>query len=165
MIILGVDPGFTISGFSLIKKSESQIILLDCGFLSLTSKQSIPKRIEQFHNFYLKKIIDNSVTHISLETPFLGKNAANFLKLGYLRGILQLLASQNNLQLLEFAPRYIKQKISGYGHANKAQVANIISNIFPKLKSQSNKLKEDTTDAIAIALCAAWKNKLQSLQK
>jgi len=162
MIILGIDPGFIVSGFSILKKDGHAISLLNYGHLSMTSKQSIAERVEQFYNFYQEKISTYGVTHIAIETPFLGKNAAIFLKLGYLRGIVHLLANQNKLLILEFAPRQIKQHITGYGHATKTQLAHIVIKIFPKIKLP---IKEDTSDAIAISLCAAWQTRLHKLQK
>jgi len=81
MIVLGIDPGLSVSGFSLIKKENRCLYLLDCGYLSMSSRKSIPERIGIFHDFYAQKIDQWQVTDIALETPFLGKNAQNFLSL------------------------------------------------------------------------------------
>jgi crossover junction endodeoxyribonuclease RuvC len=89
-----------------------------------------------------------------LETPFFGKNAQNFLKLGYLRGALYLLADKNRLKLHEFYPREVKQAVTGYGGASKDQVARVILQLFPRMKSPK---KEDVTDALAVTLCGLWR--------
>ena len=96
------------------------------------------------------------MTDIAIETPFLGKNAQNFLKLGYLRGILLLLADQHSMVIHEFAPRQIKQAVTGYGGASKEQVARVVLQLFPRLQKPK---KEDVTDALAIGLCAIWHQK------
>lgn len=154
MVVLGVDPGFQCAGYAVIKKTGGKTISTDYGYLKMSSTVHLSKRTEQFYTFFKDKIAQHQVTHLALETPFLGKNAQNFLKLGYLRGILYLLASQHNLVLYEFAPREIKMSITGFGGASKDQVARVVGQLFPQLKQQE---KYDVTDALAITLCGVWK--------
>ena len=99
MVILGIDPGFSVTGYSILKKgsgstpslrNKNQITLLDHGFLKMSAAQSLDVKIGIFYDLFTEKIKLHGVTVISLETPFLGKNAQTFLKLGYLRGILYL---------------------------------------------------------------------------
>lgn len=156
MIILGVDPGFQVAGYGILKKEGNKAYLLDYGFLKLPIQKSLVIRIGLFHDFFAEKITTWQVTDLSLETPFLGKNAQNFLKLGYLRGTLYLLANKHNLNLLEFSPREIKQSVTGFGGASKDQVARVMQQLFPGLKDQQ---KLDVTDALAVTLCGLWKQK------
>ena len=129
---------------------------MDYGCLKLSPKKSLPERIHIFYNFFSEKMKAFSITDIALETPFLGKNAQNFLKLGYLRGILYLLASEHGSIIHEFSPREIKLSVTGYGGADKLQVARMILRFFPKIKVPQ---KDDVTDALAVTLCGLWKNK------
>ena len=154
MIILGVDPGFSITGFSLIEYRAGKTILLDLGLLRLPQKKHLAHRVHLFYDFFEKKITECGVSTVVLETPFLGKNAQNFLKLGYLRGILYLLSDQHNLALLEFAPREKKSAVTGFGGASKEQVARIVIQLFPGLSVTQ---KFDATDALAIGLCGLLK--------
>ncbi len=153
MVILGVDPGFRYAGFGILKKEGRQALLLDYGHLTMSSSDSISDRIGQFHQFFEEKIITHGVTVISLETPFLGKNAQNFLKLGYLRGILYLLAHKHKTVLQEFAPTEVKQSVTGFGGATKDQVARVVLQLFPGMEMPK---KEDVTDALAVTLCGLW---------
>lgn len=156
MVVLGIDPGLRISGYGVVQRTGRQAVLLDCGYLSMSSSKSVAQRITIFHDFFSQKITQWSATDIALETPFLGKNAQNFLKLGYLRGILYLLANKNNLLIHEFSPREVKQSLTGFGGASKDQVARVMMQLFPRLKQQK---KLDVTDALAITLCGVWKGK------
>ena len=160
MVILGIDPGFTVTGYSILQKNKNMVIMLDHGFLKLPVTQPLEIRIGIFYDFLSEKIKLYNVTAISLETPFLGKNAQTFLKLGYLRGILYLLAHQHQLGLVEFAPRQVKQTITGYGAADKEQVAKVLSMLFPAIPKP---LKADVTDAIAVSLCGLWQLESKSL--
>ncbi len=154
MVMLGIDPGLRISGYSVITQKNGATFLVECGYLSLPQQKSVPERVALFHDFFKEKIATWHITDICLETPFLGKNAQNFLKLGYLRGIVYLLASKHTLTLHEYAPREIKQAVTGFGGASKEQVARILLQLFPGLQKPK---KEDVTDALAVGLCGVWK--------
>ena len=160
MVILGIDPGFSCSGFGILKKEGRQAHLLDYGYLSMSSSDSLITRVGIFHNFFEEKVKTYGVTMIALETPFLGKNAQNFLKLGYLRGIVYLLAHQHKTLVKEFAPTQVKQSVTGYGGATKDQVARVILQMFPGMDAPK---KEDVTDALAVTLCGLWTENIQQL--
>ena len=156
MIILGIDPGTRFSGYAILKKEQKSILLLDCGFLNLGAQNSLPERVFKFHNNIDQIINKFGVTDISLETPFLGKNAQNFLKLGYLRGILYYLAQKYKINLIEFSPREVKLSITGFGGASKEQVSAMVHRIFPRLPDLK---RDDVSDALAVSLCAAWQKR------
>ncbi|HBR70366.1 TPA: crossover junction endodeoxyribonuclease RuvC [Candidatus Dependentiae bacterium] len=156
MIILGVDPGTRFSGYSILKREKSSIYLITCDFLRLSSQKPLPERVFEFCENFEHIINKYEVTDISLETPFLGKNAQNFLKLGYLRGILYFLAQKHKLKILEFTPREVKLAITGFGGASKDQVSGMVHKMFPRLPIFK---RDDVTDAVAISLCAAWQIK------
>lgn len=160
MVVLGIDPGFQFSGYGILKKEGNRTFLIDSGFLKLNPTKHLSERIKIFHDFFDNKAKSFNVTDLSLETPFLGKNAQNFLKLGYLRGILYLIANNNNLKIHEFSPREIKQSVTGFGGASKDQVARVMMQFFPGLKSPE---KMDVTDALAVTLCGVWQNRMQLL--
>jgi len=158
-IILGVDPGFHITGFAIVKMGSGRTSLCDWGLLKMRTTDTLVERVGQFHAFFTEKIIQHGVTHLALETSFLGKNAQTFLKLGYLRGILYLLANTHALDLTEFAPMQIKAAVTGHGGASKEQVAALLFRYFPALNNAPAVQRLDMTDALAIALCGAWYKK------
>lgn len=160
MVILGIDPGFQVTGYGVVKKEGQKSYLIDCGYLKMSSTKSLSYRVGVFYDFFTEKIRTLQITDIALETPFLGKNAQNFLKLGYLRGILYLLAAQHNLPLHEFSPTEVKLSVSGFGGASKEQVSRVILRLFPQLQAPD---KADVTDAIAVTLCGLWKKNTNSL--
>lgn len=156
MIILGIDPGFSVTGYGILKKEGHKASLLDCGYLKMSSSKPLHDRVGLFHTTFTQKIVHYNVTTIAIETPFLGKNAQNFLKLGYLRGIIYLLVSTYKINLYEFSPREVKQSVTGFGGADKEQVARIILRLFPMLVAPD---KADVTDALAVTLCCLWHHK------
>ncbi len=157
MRVLGIDPGFSFTGYAVLAKEGNRTMLLDFGYLRLPQSKSLQERVALFHDALDKKIVQFQITDLSIETPFLGKNAQNFLKLGYLRGILYLLAHKHSLILHEFAPTQIKQSLTGFGGASKEQVSRVLFQLFPTLAKPD---KYDATDALAISLCGLWRPKI-----
>lgn len=159
-IILGIDPGTRYSGYAIIRTDERQAALLTHGCFVLGAHRPLPVRVHNFYQSFTELITQWQITDIALETPFLGKNAQNFLKLGYLRGIVYLLSQQHTIQLSEFSPREVKVGVTGFGGASKQQVARMVHQLFSRLDVQQ--LREDETDALAIALCGVWQSGSQS---
>jgi len=161
-IYLGIDPGFHFTGFSILKLENNKTYLLECNCLQMNSKDTLSKRVGLFYNTFNQKILTYKVTNIVLETSFLGRNAQVFLKLGYLRGVLYLLADQNQINITEFAPTQIKQILTGFGGASKDQVALALKVMFPQLQNVLKNAKSDVSDSLAITLCGVWQNQLKN---
>jgi crossover junction endodeoxyribonuclease RuvC len=162
MTILGIDPGWHFTGYGILRKEERVVVLVDYGYLAMPTSKALVDRSGIFHDFFQEKIRIHGVTDLALETPFLGKNAQNFLKLGYLRGILYLLVNKNSLILHEFAPCQVKQAVTGFGGASKDQVARVVMQLFAHaVKAQ----KYDVTDALAVTLCGLWQVKYPVLHR
>jgi crossover junction endodeoxyribonuclease RuvC len=162
MTILGIDPGWHFTGYGILRKEELVVVLVDYGYLAMPTSKALVDRSGIFHDFFQEKIRIHGVTDLALETPFLGKNAQNFLKLGYLRGILYLLVNKNSLILHEFAPCQVKQAVTGFGGASKDQVARVVMQLFAHaVKAQ----KYDVTDALAVTLCGLWQVKYPVLHR
>lgn len=156
MIVLAIDPGTRISGFVVFKKHERQLQVLDYGMLTLAASDPLTDRVAAFYVFFKEKIEKFSVSDIATETPFLGKNAATFLKMGYLRGAIYILVSHNKLALHEYSPREVKLAVTGYGGAEKDQVARMILRLFPGLVMPA---KYDLTDAFGVGMCCINANR------
>lgn len=149
-IILGIDPGTTITGFGIIRIISNKPELLSIGALDLS----------KYDDHYVKlKFIFDQVTGIidkyhpdelAIEAPFYGKNVQSMLKLGRAQGAAIAAALSRELPIFEYAPRKIKMSITGQGAASKEQVASMLSNI---LKFNTSELKLDATDGLAAAMC------------
>ncbi len=155
-IILAIDPGLRITGYSVLKHKNSTPILLDFGFLQLSSAKTVADRLLEFENFLISKIVEHAVSDLCIETPFLGKNSQTFLKLGFLRGILLLTAKKHNLAVHEFAPTSVKLAVTGSGNASKEQVARAVGMLFPQIQILTATTVTDVTDALAVALCGLF---------
>jgi crossover junction endodeoxyribonuclease RuvC len=156
VIILAVDPSVVNAGFAVIESRNGRVVLLEAGLVKMTAKQALPERIAWLHDSFDARVSQWKVTDLALETPFLGKNAQNFLKLGYVRGILYLIAHRWRVSLHEYSPREVKHALTGFGGADKEQLARVIMQLFPGFTFPE---RFDITDAIALALCCLWKRR------
>jgi crossover junction endodeoxyribonuclease RuvC len=152
VIILGLDPGSRITGWGVITRSGAGWRALGCGAARLGAEASHGARIKQLHEAISKVIGEFHPGVCALESSFMSENAMSALKLGQIRGALMLTAQLHGLEVFEYAPRLIKQAVTGFGGAEKAQVAKMV-----KLQLGLAQLPTpaDAADALAIALTHA----------
>ena len=149
-IILGIDPGTTITGYGVISASGTNPELITIGSIDLSKFSD--------HHMKLKHIFDRTIgiideyhpDELAIEAPFYGKNVQSMLKLGRAQGAAIAAALSRSLPIFEYAPRKIKMSITGRGAASKEQVAAMLMNI---LKFKKPEIKLDATDGLAAALC------------
>ena len=155
MLILGIDPGTQILGYSLLQTDDDsspctpKVLAMDVLYL---------KRIPDF-NLRIRKIFESTVRiidsfhpdHLAIEAPFFGKNVQSMLKLGRAQGVAIAAAISRDLSITEYEPSVVKQHITGNGNASKEQVASILKSIFNSQFSNFNLKYLDATDALAVA--------------
>jgi crossover junction endodeoxyribonuclease RuvC len=141
-IILGIDPGTTILGYGIIEVKAKKMELVTLGVLHL---QKIFERTVQ--------LIDGfHPDELAIEAPFFGKNVQSMLKLGRAQGVAIAAALSRQLPVVEYAPRKIKQSITGNGAASKEQVAAMLQREL-KIATTDMPAKLDATDGLAAAVC------------
>ena len=147
-IILGIDPGTQILGYSIIEVVDEKphVVVLDVLYL---------KKIADF-NLRIRKIFDSTLRiidtfhpdHLAIEAPFFGKNVKSMLKLGRAQGVAIAAAMSRDLSFSEYEPATIKQTVTGNGTAAKEQVAMMLRSI---LQFPDQPQYYDATDALAVA--------------
>jgi len=156
MIILGIDPGTRITGYGVIKYTNNSFIRVAGGSINLPANEPIPQRLEIIYSEISKIIKKYKPDEFAIETAFYGKNVQSAMKIGYARGVSILCALHNNVPASEYSPREVKKSVVGKGAASKDQVSFMIKTL---LNIKSEKIKVDESDALAIALCHAFRFK------
>ena len=162
MIILGIDPGTRITGYGVIKHTNNNFVRIASGSIALPSNQPIPQRLEIIYSELSKLIKKYKPDEFAIETAFYGKNVQSVLKIGYARGVSLLAAIHNKVPASEYSPREVKKAVVGKGAASKQQVNYMVMTI---LNSKKIKFKPDESDALAIALCHAFRLKAPTFKK
>lgn len=159
-IILGVDPGTSVTGFGLIKVEGKQITLLDLGVIKTGKTDDHPLKLKKIFEGVLTVIEKHHPDAMSIESPFFGKNVQSMLKLGRAQGVAMAAAMYRNIPLCEYSPKKIKQSITGNGNASKEQVSSMLQAL---LKFDGHPEYLDATDGLAAAVCHYLQNDLGSM--
>lgn len=162
MIILGVDPGTNITGYGLIEYTNNKFKRISHGIIRLSLTNSLSEKLEIIYNELDKLIKIYKPDEFVIETAFYGKNVQSVMKIGYARGVSLLAAIHNKVPTSEYSPREVKKAVVGKGAASKQQVSFMVQTI---LNSKKIKFKPDESDALAIALCHAFRLKAPTFKK
>ena len=156
MIILGVDPGTNLTGFGVINFNKNIFNRVTHGLIKLPPSKSLSLKLEIIYDELDRLIKLYKPDEFAIETAFYGKNVQSAMKIGYARGVSILSAAHNKVPTSEYSPREVKQSIVGNGAASKEQVGFMIRTL---LEIKTVKMKYDESDALAIALCHAFRLK------
>ncbi len=156
-IILGIDPGTNVMGYSFVKKTGKKIEVLEMDVLKLGNKEEMATRMKTIFDFIIKKIDVFHPDMLALEAPFYYKNVQSMLKLGRVQGICIAAGLSRDIPFTEFPPKRVKQSITGNGNASKEQVMKMLQ--MMKLIDENPKYL-DASDALAVAVCYCTQSNL-----
>ncbi len=148
--VLGVDPGYRVTGYGLVRTDGLQNEPLDFGCIR-TGEGDVALRLQRIFSGLSEVISRFHPDVAALEEVFLARNPSTALKLGQARAAAILAAAGEKIPVREYAVRSIKQAVTGSGRADKAQVQYMVR----QLLNLDGPLPEDAADALAVALCHA----------
>jgi len=151
-IILGIDPGTNIMGYGVIQSDQLKLNLIQYGVIHLKKYSDHGTKLKIIFDKINDLIIDYKPDEISIESPFYGKNVQSMLKLGRAQGVAIVAALNKGIPIIEYAPKKIKQSVTGNGNASKEQLSEMVMRILNFKKKNSIK-KFDATDALGAAIC------------
>jgi crossover junction endodeoxyribonuclease RuvC len=149
-IILGIDPGTAIMGFGVIRVIGKTMSFVQMNELDLRKIKDPYVKLRKIFERTIELIDTHHPDEIALEAPFFGKNVQSMLKLGRAQGVAMAAGLSRDIPVTEYAPRRIKQSITGKGTASKEQVAAMLKSTL-MLKEMPKNL--DMTDGLAAAVC------------
>ena len=154
-IILGIDPGTTIMGYGVIRVVGKRQELMEMGCLHLAKYKDHAVKLKRIYDRVAQLIDTHHPDHLAVEAPFFGKNVQSMLKLGRAQGVALAAALSREVPIAEYAPRRVKQSITGSGAASKEQVAAMVARTLD-IPAASMPKELDATDGVAVALCHAF---------
>lgn len=149
--IIGIDPGSRLTGYGVIYSADRNLVFRSCGVIKTDSGLPLSYRLNQIFDGINEVIQLHEPDVAAVEDVFLAANPGSALKLGQARGAAVVAAMQNSLAVYDYSPKMVKQAVTGYGQADKAQVQHMVRVLLGLKKSPSN----DAADALAVAICHA----------
>lgn len=149
---MGIDPGTSLIGYGIIEANPRGHRVLDFGEFKTAVGIENRDRVREVYDFFNTLIKKHRPDKIALESLFFFKNAKTVIKVSEIRGVLLLVAAKNIIEVSEFTPLQVKQAVSSYGRAEKAQVQKMVQLILG-LKTLPK--PDDAADALALAICCA----------
>jgi crossover junction endodeoxyribonuclease RuvC len=150
IVVLGIDPGTITTGFGAVALERGAARALGWGSVTTSSSDPIAERLARIHAEVAHQIRKHRPDEIAVEDVFQAKNVRSALKLGHARGVALLAAAEAEIPIFEYAPREVKQSVVGVGSATKRQVSSMVRRL---LDLGGAEMKEDESDALAVALC------------
>lgn len=152
MLILGIDPGMAIVGYSLLKAEGDNLELLSSGSIQTKSIQKDSQRLFEIFEDLCSIIEKFKPDAASVEKLFYFKNQKTIIPVAEARGVIIMALEKYGIPIYEFTPLEIKQTLTGFGRADKKEVEKMVKitlnrETLPKL--------DDTVDSIAMGICCA----------
>ncbi|MBP5312690.1 MAG: crossover junction endodeoxyribonuclease RuvC [Clostridia bacterium] len=152
MIILGIDPGFAITGYGVVEYIGNKFKVIDYGVVSTDKSELFSSRLQSIYDKLSETIEKYRPDCMAIEELFFNNNAKTAIMAAHGRGVAMLACTKAGLPCYEYTPLQVKQNIVGYGRAEKRQVQQMVKAI---LNLPSIPRPDDAADALAIAICHA----------
>jgi crossover junction endodeoxyribonuclease RuvC len=152
VIVLGVDPGSLRTGYGAVETDGRRHRLIEMGTLCPGTRLALPDKLRHIHDGVSTLIERLAPDALAVEDVFHAANTRTALVLGHVRGVVLLAGARVGLAIHEYPPATVKQQITGFGRAEKAQVAYMVTRL---LALEHDAEPGDATDALAVALCLA----------
>ena len=152
MRILGIDPGYGITGFGVIDADRGKQSLVTCGAITTPAGMDFSARLEIIYNDMTELLRSVKPDAVAIEELFFGQNVTTGIGVAQSRGVILLAIRQAGLEVAQYKPMQVKQALVGYGNASKHQMQEMTKRL---LHLPTMPKPDDAADAIAIALCHA----------
>ena len=165
MKILGIDPGTATTGYGVVEDVDGSLKSLACGTIRTPAGQPLPQRLQSIYQGICELVAEWEPSAAAVEELFFSRNVRTAMSVGHARGVILLALAEAGLPIAEYTPLAIKQAVTGYGSADKAQMQDMVR----MLLGLSEKPKpDDAADALAVAIChlnsAGLENRLNASQ-
>lgn len=148
MIIIGIDPGLTCTGWGIVAKAGSRLSHVANGQIRTDAKAAMAERLVELDAALTDVILAHRPDAGAVEEVFVNVNPQSTLKLGQARGVAMLSIARAGIPVAEYSTKVIKKALVGTGAAEKQQIQHMLKILLPGVKLAG----EDAADALAVAI-------------
>jgi crossover junction endodeoxyribonuclease RuvC len=162
MRVLGIDPGTAITGYGLVEEVRGDLKLLAFGVIRTPANQPLPRRLQLIYRAVSDLAQEWEPEAAAVEELFFSRNVRTAMSVGQARGVALLALADAGLDVAEYTPLVIKQAVTGYGNADKAQMQEMVRLL---LELAEVPRPDDAADALAVAICHLHSARLAALSE
>lgn len=153
--VMGVDPGLTRCGLSMIESGRGrQVTALDVDVVRTPAQDPLQKRLLAISDT-VEHWMDTHVPDVvAIERVFANQNANTAMGTAQAGGVIALAAARRGIDVYFHTPSEVKAAVTGNGRADKAQITTMVTKI---LGLQQKPTPADAADALALAICHCWR--------
>ncbi len=152
MLILGIDPGYAIVGWGIIRYERGRFIPVDFGAITTPAGMPFARRLDRIYEELGVLLATHHPDAAAVEKLYFQSNKTTAIDVAQARGVTLLALEKHGVPVFEYTPMQVKSAVTGYGQAQKPQVMEMIKRLL-RLKEVPK--PDDTADALAIAICHA----------
>lgn len=150
MLVLGIDPGYAIVGYGVVKYENNRFMPVAYGAVTTKAGVEFSSRLNTIYEDVYAVIERYRPEVLSIEKLYFNTNTTTAIDVAQARGVILLAARKHNIPIYEYTPLQVKQSVTGYGKAEKAQVMELTRRLLGLEKTPK---PDDTADALAVAIC------------
>jgi crossover junction endodeoxyribonuclease RuvC len=158
MIIMGIDPGLSSTGYGVVEKVGDRLRPLGFGGITTSSRDALSSRLDKIYSEVRDLIERYRPDLVVLEELFFNTNARSAMVVGQARGGILLAAAHSGVGVEEYTPLQVKQSLVGHGRADKRQVKYMVRAL---LSIQDDIKSYHASDALALAICHAHHERMR----
>ncbi len=149
MRVLGIDTSLRSTGIAVVEIQGTRLKLIASATLKVKARALRTECLRCISEGVGQMLAETHADEVSIEGAFFFKNAKTALILGEARGAAMAACAQGTVPIFEYAPRRVKQAVTGHGNADKLQVRQMVMQMLAIREEP----QEDAGDAMALAIC------------
>ena len=154
MRTLGIDPGTATMGWGVVEDDGAGgLQIVDYGALTTPKDLPLGRRLQMLYTGLNDLLARFHPDTAGVEELFFSKNVTTALAVSHARGVVLLALANADVPVAEYRPMAVKQALTGYGHADKRQIQEMVR---LQLGLDAIPRPDDAADALAIAICHAY---------
>jgi crossover junction endodeoxyribonuclease RuvC len=150
MRVLGIDPGTAITGYGVVEEKAGELKAVAFGVIRTPAKQPLPTRLQAIYRGVRNLVKEWKPSSAAVEELFFSSNVRTAMSVGQARGVTLLALTDAGLSIAEYTPLTVKQAVTGYGNADKAQIQEMVRLLLGLAEVPT---PDDAADALAVAIC------------
>ena len=160
MIIMGIDPGISVTGYGVISFQDNTLKGLCYGGIRTDPDLPMSRRLKRIYDALIKAIREYRPDILVVEELFFNRNVNTAFAVGMARGVALLAAEMEGVPISSYTPLQVKQAVVGYGRASKNQIQQMVKVLLGLGEVPT---PDDAADALALAICHANSHRLSQM--